>query len=200
MTIVKILILASIGGIIGWITNYLAIKLMFRPFNEIKVPILNFTFQGLIPKRKGEIAKTIAFTIEKELFSTSELIENMLTQENQQQILHFLKIKLTTVVKEKLPPMLAMFSPAITNMVDSVIEKEGASILREIMTQGGEMLTENVQVSTLVEEKINSLDLEKLEEIILSIAKKELRHIEILGGVLGFIIGLIQGGIIILIG
>lgn len=200
MTIVKILILASIGGIIGWITNYLAIKLMFRPFNEIKVPILNFTFQGLIPKRKGEIAKTIAFTIEKELFSTSELIENMLTQENQQQILHFLKIKLTTVVKEKLPPMLAMFSPAITNMVDSVIEKEGASILREIMTQGGEMLTENVQVSTLVEEKINSLDLEKLEEIILSIAKKELKHIEILGGVLGFIIGLIQGGIIILIG
>ncbi|QNO15638.1 DUF445 family protein [Alkalicella caledoniensis] len=200
MTIIKVLILASIGGIIGWVTNHLAIKLMFRPFNEVKVPILNLTFQGLIPKRKGEIANTIATTIETELFSTTELLENMLTEDNQKQILHFLKVKLTSVVKEKLPPMLAMFSPAVTSMVDSVLEKEGPSILREIMFQGGEMLTEQVQVSSLVEEKINSFDLEKLEGIILSIARKELKHIEFLGGVLGFIIGLVQGGIIILIG
>ena len=41
--ILKILILAVIGGVIGYITNVLAIKLIFRPIKPIKIPILNMT-------------------------------------------------------------------------------------------------------------------------------------------------------------
>jgi len=44
----------------------------------------------------------------------------------------------------------------------------------------------------IVEEKIMAFNLLKLEKVVLSIAEKELKHIEILGGVLGFIIGLFQ--------
>ena len=45
------------------------------------------------------------------------------------------------------------------------------------------------------EEKINQFELEKIEEIILSVAKSELKHIEVLGGVLGAAIGLFQAGV-----
>ena len=51
----------------------------------------------------------------------------------------------------------------------------------------------------MVENKINELDLYQLEELIIKVAKKELKHIEILGLVLGFLIGIIQGIIIIFI-
>ena len=44
---------------------------------------------------------------------------------------------------------------------------------------------------------INQLDLEKLEDIIIKVAKKELKHIEILGLVLGAIIGVLQGVLVI---
>lgn len=199
MNLLKILILATIGGIIGWVTNYLAIKLMFKPYEEIAIPIVNFKIQGLIPKRRAEIAKSIANTIETELFSTDELMSKILTEENQQKILIILKNKITIAVKEKLPPMLAMFSPTVHNLVDSMIEKEGKSILNDILQQGVGMLTQEVKVSEMVEEKINSFDLRRLEDIILSIAKKELKHIEVLGGVLGFLIGLVQGAIILLL-
>lgn len=37
--IIRILILAIIGGLIGYITNVIAIKLIFRPINPIKIPI-----------------------------------------------------------------------------------------------------------------------------------------------------------------
>ena len=50
--ILKIALLASIGGVIGYITNVLAIKLIFRPIEPIKIPILNFEIIGLIPKEK----------------------------------------------------------------------------------------------------------------------------------------------------
>ena len=45
----------------------------------------------------------------------------------------------------------------------------------------------------MIEEKINQLNLKELEELILAIAKKELKHIEYLGGIIGLIIGLFQG-------
>jgi uncharacterized membrane protein YheB (UPF0754 family) len=35
-----------------------------------------------------------------------------------------------------------------------------------------------------------------MERLVLRVAKKELRHIEILGGVLGFIIGLVEAGLL----
>jgi len=49
---IKLLILAIIGGIIGWITNLLAIKMLFRPFHPINIPLINLKIQGLIPKRR----------------------------------------------------------------------------------------------------------------------------------------------------
>lgn len=44
----------------------------------------------------------------------------------------------------------------------------------------------------LVAEKINKLDLHQVENLIVEVAGRELRYIELLGGVLGFFIGLVQ--------
>ena len=51
----------------------------------------------------------------------------------------------------------------------------------------------------MVENKINEFDLLKLESIIISISRRELKQIEYLGGLLGFIIGILQGIIILLL-
>ncbi|MBS3099867.1 DUF445 family protein [Candidatus Pacearchaeota archaeon] len=47
-------ILPLTGLLIGWITNYIAIKLLFFPRKK------TFGIQGLIPKRKEKIAERIA--------------------------------------------------------------------------------------------------------------------------------------------
>ncbi|MGL4873927.1 MAG: DUF445 family protein, partial [Clostridium sp.] len=65
--------------------------------------------------------------------------------------------------------------------------------------KGVEKIKERINIGKIVEEKINALDLEELEKIILEISKKELKHIEVLGLVLGALIGLVQGIIITLI-
>ena len=46
--------------------------------------------------------------------------------------------------------------------------------------------------STVVEEKVAAFPVQKLESLVLQVAAKELRAIEILGGVLGIVIGLGQ--------
>ena len=50
--IFRILILAIIGGLIGYITNVIAIKLIFRPINPIKIPILKYRNNRYDTKKK----------------------------------------------------------------------------------------------------------------------------------------------------
>ena len=81
-TFITIIVLALIGGIIGWITNILAIKLIFRPINPIKIPILNIEILGLIPKRKKEIAENIGQVVANELISIDDIINDAFTEED----------------------------------------------------------------------------------------------------------------------
>ena len=70
------------GGIIGYFTNWLAIKMMFRPHQPkhlfgIKIP---FT-PGLIPKERGRIAETIGSSISENLMNKEVLEKNLLSED-----------------------------------------------------------------------------------------------------------------------
>lgn len=73
-----------------------------------------------------------------------------------------------------------------------MLRQEAPNIIRQVVSSARDYANDEVQVSALVEEKINAFDLDELEKMITGISSTELRFIEILGGVLGFIIGLVQ--------
>ena len=89
------------------------------------------------------------------------------------------------------------FRMMATPYIDEILNKEVPSAINEISSDLSVKAKENVNIQEIVEEKINELDLEQLEEIIIKVAKKELKHIEILGLVLGTVIGLLQGILVI---
>lgn len=71
-----------LGGIIGYITNDIAIRMLFRPHKAkylfgIKIP---FT-PGIIPKEKGRIASAIGGAISENLMSKDILEKNLLSDE-----------------------------------------------------------------------------------------------------------------------
>ena len=77
--------------------------------------------------------------------------------------------------------------------IDQMIELEVDQGLDDIIINIKDIVQMRLDIEAFVEKKINAFDLSKLEEIILKVAKKELRYIEIIGFCLGGIIGLIQG-------
>lgn len=195
---IKLLILALIGAIIGWSTNIIAIKLIFRPLQPVKVPLINLTIQGLIPKRREEIAKSIGTVIEEELLSIKDIIGQIVTEEDISGIKATIRLKIGAIIENKLPAIIpSAFKNMISSYVEDIINSEGDKMIRDMIESMIDKATAEISLSALVEEKINTFELEKIESIILDIAKKELKHIEILGGALGFIIGLIQGIIVI---
>ena len=187
------------GAIIGWVTNKLAIKLIFRPLQPINIPLVNMKIQGLIPKRKGELAKSIGEIVEKELVSIEEIIEKFMEEQNKNEIIFNIKRKIKKVVDQKLPPIIpSTFRLIIINYIEDVIDQEAENTLNELTESIIHKGTAGVKIALIIEEKINDFELDKLEKIILAIAKKELKHIEALGGVIGFVIGLLQGFILLI--
>ncbi len=197
----KIIMLAFIGGAIGYVTNVIAIKLIFRPINPIKIPIINKEIIGLIPKRKSEIAMNIGEVIETELLSADEIIKSMVTEDDKEDVINYIRIKIKMIIDEKMsfipPPFKSIAQSLITDNIDNTIEKEIRESIEELSEEIVEKATSRIDIKEMVKNKIEELDLEELERIIISIAKKELKHIEVLGFVLGFLIGIVQGMIII---
>ncbi len=202
MDFLKILLLAIIGGIIGYITNVIAIKLIFRPIEPVRLPIINKEFIGLIPKRKTEIAKNIGKIIEDEFLSVEDLIKKAITEKDKEDILFYIKFRIEKVVDEKIsqsPFGFMGISKVVNDFISEHIDEELKDGIDELSNELITKASERINISQMVEDKINELDLYKLEEIILSIVKKELKHIEVLGLILGFFIGIIQGIIVILL-
>jgi len=194
--LIKIGILSIIGASIGYVTNVIAIKLLFRPVKPFK--ILGFKLQGVIPKRQTEISKSIGDTVENELLSIEELVESFLTEERIERLIDKIKMKIQRVIEIKISeyPLILGLKRPIIEYLNRTMDEEGSDYVHDIIRDISSKAEEEIIISKLIEEKINSFDLLKLEEMVFDIAKKELRHIEILGAVLGFIIGIVQGIIV----
>lgn len=188
-----VLLLTVVGALIGWITNIFAIKLLFRPIKPIKIPLTRFTIVGLIPKRKKEIAKNIGEVVANELISIRELMDEAVTEEDLTQIRFFVKRKIKAVIDEKLNIIPFPFKGMIQGPLDELVETEVNNGLTDIIVNIKDMIELRVNIAKIVEDNIMALDLRELERIILQVAKKELKHIEILGFILGGVIGLVQG-------
>jgi uncharacterized membrane protein YheB (UPF0754 family) len=106
-------------------------------------------------------------------------------------------------MRDKLDSMLPRFIPPraiqlIADTLEKIVRQEADQIISQVVESVRDYLTAEVQIKKIVEEKINQFDLNELEDIVRGVASTELRFIEILGGVLGFIIGLVQMGIMML--
>ena len=195
-----LIVLALIGAVIGWMTNVIAIKLLFRPINPIRIPFIPFELQGLIPKRKAVIAKSIGEVVADELVSMEEIIDKLIEGIDRAVVIELIKEKIITLANEKMPAIIpSMFKGAIISNIAAMIDENGEAMLVELTEKLTHKALEAIDIREIVEDRINAYDFEKIEEITLKIAQNELKHIEVLGGVIGFLIGLLQGAIVLLI-
>ena len=193
--ILQFLMMVAVGILIGWFTNYLAIKLLFRPYKEMN--FFFFKIQGLIPKRRDEISENIADVVEKELISVDD-IENKLKEVEFDD--GMIEKVLDKLVEEKLKKSILEKNPLLKMIInDSMVDKIKKYFKNMILENKDEILSEMIKIGKekidfkeIILEKMKNFSLEEIEKIILSISKNELKHIEIIGGVLGGLIAVFQ--------
>ncbi|HOJ64214.1 MAG TPA: DUF445 family protein [Spirochaetota bacterium] len=178
MNIIRFIVYPILGAFLGYITNWIAITLLFRPRKKI------LGIQGLLEKRKELIARKAAEVIREYLFNTREL-QKVLNKDKVKNSIDKLVDKTLSVVPSGLRKILSSILREVTYAY--FFDKNGF-IKDEIM----ELAITDTEFEKIVIDKINSYDISQIEKIIKKASGPEMMFILISGAVLGFIIGIIE--------
>jgi len=170
------------------------IYMLFHPRNPRK--FLGITIQGIFPKRQKQVAAKLGSVVAKELIHFDEIAGRLKDPDQLKELSpaieahldYFLNVKL----KEKFP-VIAMFAgdEMISKIREGMIE-EVEILLPQLISQYTDNIGKNIDIEQMVTNKVSNFSTDKLEEILESVMKKEFRFIELIGAVLGFLIGVVQ--------
>jgi uncharacterized membrane protein YheB (UPF0754 family) len=185
--------LPIVSALIGYITNYIAVAMLFRPHKPVR--LLGFCLQGLVPRRQKEIASSLGAMIERDLFSHADIRQALKSVETSEEASAFLNEQIDLFVQKLAAqnPMVGMFMQGpLLDQVKGLLRDQMAEKFPLLIERVVERAEDKLDVSEIVRSKIEGFDLTKLEAIIHEVSARELKTIEVLGGVLGFLVGLVQ--------
>lgn len=196
----RLIAIPLIGAFIGWITNVLAIRLLFRPYEPVRMPLTQWQLYGLIPKRRRELAATIGAVVEENLFSVEDFLGFLEDTDTKDKLFDSTLEVVKTTVMKRLPRFLPSYvKDILANLLEEVLAKELPVMLDRLGANISQEMRSQINLRQIIEDRINALDIRMLERLVLDVAGRELGHIEIMGGVLGFLIGLVQAGLALFI-
>jgi uncharacterized membrane protein YheB (UPF0754 family) len=130
------------------------------------------------------------------LISFKEIEGKITSSENVQKIMPFVESHIDLFLREKLGeqmPMLKMFiGDKIVDQMKEILLKELEELFPLLMKNYMTNLESDLDLEAIVVQKVTNFSSDKLEAILYQIMTKEFRFIEVIGAVLGFIIGLTQ--------
>ena len=190
----KFLLIPIIGAFIGWVTNWIAVKMLFRPRRPVNLGFMKL--QGVFPKRQEEVARKVSELVVGELLTESELKNKILAKFNTSDIAESIEEKIKIFLEKKVPelfPMLSMFvSPEILGTIATAIKPEIMKFIEQTKEKFESGFESTVDIKDTIFQKVKNFSSEKLEVVILAVMKKELLFVEYVGGILGFLIGVVQ--------
>lgn len=189
-----LLLLPIISAFIGWVTNWIAIKMLFHPRQPKR--ILGITLHGIFPKRQQVFAEKLGKLVRDELLSFEDIEEKIINPENLKKIMPLIEGHIENFLRVKLSdemPFLSLFVGDKTiRSLKKIFMLELENLFPQLMKSYAGHLQAELDLEKIVTDKVAAFSSEKLETILFQIMSKEFRFVEIIGGVIGFLIGLVQ--------
>ncbi|MBU3201601.1 DUF445 family protein [Clostridium estertheticum] len=140
----KFIIGSLVGAIIGYITNWLAIKMLFRPHKEIRIFNIKVPFTpGLIPKEKSRIARSVGESIGQHLLTKETIIKSLCSEEMDHQLDTWVQGKVSTMknsnatLESELKDILGDEYCNITQSTISNVSKSLTNYINDVEVRGG---------------------------------------------------------------
>jgi uncharacterized membrane protein YheB (UPF0754 family) len=232
MNVELLAISVGIGSVIGYVTNYVAIKLLFRPYKPVKIGNITIFPQGVIPREKASLARKVGDIVKNYILSEEEIKKIVANDEVKKEIENFLDKEIEgflakditeltpketlarnlagwidNLIKTKFPMFASFIDASSIERLLSEIElgitlnkfvkkeKIKEKLLNEIyifLENELPKILVKANIEKIVEEKINSFDEKRLEDMLFTLMQKHFGFINFAGALLGGIIGLVQ--------
>ncbi|MDP6945907.1 MAG: DUF445 family protein, partial [Myxococcota bacterium] len=197
-----LLLFPLICAAIGYVTNLVAVKMIFRPYERIS--ILGLGFQGVLPKHQAHFARMLARIVVRDFVTTGDLVSELAKPEavdGLEVAAKALARKMVEELRETLPEdKQAMVGDAT---IDAMMGQVAAAMRAEVpalIERLREEADRRLDLEQVVTQKLIEIGAKGLEEVIYEISRRELVFIEIYGAVFGAFFGLLQFGVLWLLG
>lgn len=189
-------LLPLVGAVIGYATNWLAIRMLFHPRER------RFGLQGLLPRRQADLARSIGQVVGGDLLTIDQVLEPLREVDLAQHLAPIVDRVMARKVEEfrQLPLIGSMITPERMGKLRDGVIREIDAHRDEIMAGVAQAADEHIDVAALVEARVAAFPLERLEGMVHKVARTEFRAIELWGAVLGLLIGLVQALVLALAG
>ena len=202
MIIARAIVAPLLGGVIGYITNDLAIRMLFRPRKAVYIGRFHVPFTpGLIPAQQGRIAQSIGDVVSSQLLNEETLRQTLLSDKTVQNLQNKVRAFLRKLSKDerKVSDLLGM--PEVRDRIglnvddltvkltqgltEKIIEaKLGITVVDSIIGDKMDFINQNKWLSMLVDgnaqasikeklaEKVNEIIADKAPDAIATIVEK----------------------------
>ena len=155
---IKYLTASLVGAIIGYITNWLAIKMLFRPHEEKKILGIKIPFTpGLIPKERYRVAKSVGETIGTHLLSKETIVEAL----NSNKMRNHTKAWMVSKVSE-----LSQCKDTVEQKLKAVFKDNYEDTSSQIKTDIAKYIHETIISSEDFKVKINQIISENFKKLV----------------------------------
>lgn len=186
-------IIPVISAFIGWVTTWVAIKMLFHPHKPKK--ILGLTFQGVFPKRQQQFAEKLGKLV-KTVFSFGDIEQKISDPDNLKKIIPMIENHVDDFLRNRLSvemPVISMFIGDKTIIkLKTAFMKEIETLFPLIMKQFASNLKTELDLEQIVINKVSGFSSEGLEKTLQQLMSKEFRLVRITGAIIGVIIGVVQ--------
>jgi uncharacterized membrane protein YheB (UPF0754 family) len=195
------IIFPLVGALVGWFTNWLAILMLFRPREPVRV--FRWTLHGVIPCRHAQLAERIADTVENSLLTQDDLEKAMSGVNWHDEVDHLIRKVLHDRgpggIIEKIPGISQAWKNVVLPSLQEVLSREVVRFIDGHSKRFAGKLRESVDISEIVRAKVLEFETEAMESLIMAVARREFGHIQVVGGIAGAIIGIVQGLVVLLV-
>lgn len=193
--LLKYLSIPVIAALVGWLTNWMAVKMTFYPMNFWGIEKYHLGWQGIIPKKARKMAAVTVDNVMSKLGTLSDIVQEIQPKLIAQHVVNSFMPHMETYVEECMMAENGVIWDNLPIAIKQRIVQRVKDKFPELVDDLVEELTNNaedfIDLKAMVVEHISS-DKALMNRIFLECGRKEFNFITMSGLYFGFGFGLIQ--------
>ena len=185
-------VLPLFGFLVGWATNWLAIKLIFEPRQPVR--FLWMTFHGLFHQRQKEVTIRFSEMVASDVLTDANMFRELGTERSRKLILDMVDRRTNAAIeKYRANPMAAgMMQPAL---IDRIRGDVMTAVEDEMFKDGGVLASvtrKSGQIRDTLRHRMLLMDPHGFENVLRPAFQEDEWKLILSGAILGFLAGLAQ--------
>ncbi len=190
----KAWLIPAFGGLVGLISDWLALQMLFRPLNPVK--FMGVTFQGKFISRQNEVAVDYATLIAKQLLTPANMVEHLMSGPFAEQLVDLLHRHVSQAADDQLgiarPLVLYALGSERYQEMRQLIVQRIIELIPEASKHVEAYAMDALDINDTIVRKMSLLTPVEFEGMLRPAFKEDEKTLVLCGAILGFIVGELQ--------